>query len=76
MIRPSWTGTDEQNRLLAEAVDAIEYVRGEEVKAWAKVQEARKAGVPDVVLVKRADLSRSTLNRKLGPRSWETPPGS
>lgn len=72
VIRPSWTGTDEQNLLLAEAVEAIASARAEEEKAWAKVQRARRAGVPDLVVVKRADVSRSTLNRKLGPRSWET----
>ncbi len=72
MIRPSWTGTEEQNRLLAEAVEAIAAVRAYEEEAWGKVQAARRAGVPDLVVVKRADVSRTTLNRKLGPRSWET----
>ncbi len=72
MIRPSWTGTEEQARLLQDAIDAVAYARAAEEKAWEKVQLARRSGVPDLVVVKRADVSRSTLNRKLGPRSWET----
>jgi hypothetical protein len=68
VIRPAWQGTDLQNQLLDEAVQAVEDARRSESEAWAKMQKAREAKVPDTVLCRRADVSRATLNRKLGAR--------
>lgn len=68
VIRPSWTGSAEQERLLEAAVAAVAASRKAEEDAWKAVQEARRVGVPDLVLVRRADLSKATMNRKLGPR--------
>ncbi|AGL13901.1 hypothetical protein L083_0391 [Actinoplanes sp. N902-109] len=74
MIRPPWKGTEEQDALLTAAVEAVNRARMEEEAAWAKMQEARTAGVPDTVLCRRADVSRATLNRKLGARRPSEPP--
>lgn len=68
MIRPVWQGDDQQERLLNEAVSAVQAARLSEDAAWLKMQRAREAGVPDTVLCSRAEVSRATLNRKLGKR--------
>lgn len=73
VIRPTWKGSDEQNELLAEAVAAAESAREAENTAWARIKTARDAGVPDTVLCRRADVSRATLNRRLGSRSADDP---
>jgi 8-oxo-dGTP pyrophosphatase MutT (NUDIX family) len=71
MIRPAWQGDDLQEALLTDAVAAVRAVRESEVLAWEKMQRARESGVPDTVLCSRAEVSRATLNRKLGPRPQE-----
>ncbi|MEV6297874.1 hypothetical protein AB0M02_00540 [Actinoplanes sp. NPDC051861] len=72
MIRPSWEGSEQQKELLSETVAAFQEARRvaqeAENAAWAKAQQARAAGVPDTVICNRAEVTRSTLNRKLGPR--------
>lgn len=68
MIGKPWQGNDQQKRLLAEAAAEVKKARAAESKAWAKMQRAREAGVPDTVLCLHADVSRATLNRKLGAR--------
>jgi 8-oxo-dGTP pyrophosphatase MutT (NUDIX family) len=72
MIRPAWQGEKWQVELLAAAVAAVREARLSEDAAWAKMQAAREAGIPDGVLCSHTEVSRSTLNRKLGRR----PPGS
>lgn len=71
MIRPAWRGDESQEQLLSDAVTAVQSARASEDAAWIKMQRAREAGVPDTVLCSRAEVSRATLNRKLGAR----PPG-
>lgn len=68
VIRPTWRGSDLQEQLLADAVDSVRAARRQEERAWSKMQKAREAGIPDTVLCTRADVSRATLNRKLGSR--------
>jgi hypothetical protein len=68
VIRPTWQGTDLQERLLAAAVESVKLARTREEEAWSEMQKAREAGVPDTVLCRRAEVSRATLNRKLGAR--------
>lgn len=68
VIRPRWTGTDEQERILSETIREFQAARDHEEAGWVKAQKAREAGVPDTVICQRADISRATLQRKLGPR--------
>jgi 8-oxo-dGTP pyrophosphatase MutT (NUDIX family) len=68
MIRPAWQGEKWQLELLATAVAAVQESRRSENAAWAAIQAARAAGVPDEVLSSDTRISRSTLNRKLGRR--------
>lgn len=72
VIRPTWQGSDLQEQLLAEIVEEVRQARRQEEQAWAKMQSGREAGIPDTVLCSRAEVSRATLNRKLGAR----PPGA
>lgn len=70
VIRPTWSPeTDEQRQLLAVAVEQAQIADIAEEKTWELIVAARKAGVPDLVLCERTNRSRSTLNRKYGPRS-------
>jgi hypothetical protein len=68
VIGKPWQGDDQQRKLLADAVAEVKKARIVESSAWAKMQAAREAGVPDTVLCLNADVSRATLNRKLGRR--------
>ena len=68
VIRRSWEGTEQEQRLLEAAVEGVELSRKTEKLAWDLVRRAREGGVPDTVLCAHTDISRSTLNRVLGPR--------
>lgn len=68
VIRRSWEGTEQEQRLLSDAVDGVQHSREAEKLAWDLVRRAREGGVPDTVLCARTEISRSTLNRVLGPR--------
>jgi len=75
MIRPVWRGDDGQRQLLVEVADGFrqlreqdQQLREQEKRVWEKMQEARKAGIPDTILCDHAEIGRSTLNRKLGSR--------
>lgn len=68
VIRRSWEGTEQEQRLLSEAVDGVKTSREAEKLAWDLVRRAREGGVPDTILCARTEISRSTLNRVLGPR--------
>jgi hypothetical protein len=66
--RPTTKLTDEQRRLLDQAVESAQTYRDAEQKAWDDAIAARRAGVPDELLCDETGLSRATLNRKYGPR--------
>jgi predicted phage gp36 major capsid-like protein len=66
--RPTTKLTDEQRRLLDQAVESAKSSRAAEQRAWEDAIAARNAGVPDEMLCDETGLSRSTLNRKYGPR--------
>ena len=76
VIRPTWTpASDEQRRLLAEAVQIAEAAKRAQAEAarldeemWAAILAARTGGIPDTVLCERTGQSRATLNRRYGPR--------
>ena len=68
VIRKSWEGSEQENNLLEAAVKDVRFSRESEKKAWESVRRAREGGVPDTVLCARTEISRSTLNRVLGPR--------
>ena len=60
--------TSEQEKLLQEAIEAAAAADEAEDAGWERIKRARDAGVPDEVLCKRTGWSRSTLNRRYGPR--------
>lgn len=60
--------TDEQDAMVADVLRARAEARAERVRAWESVRRAREGGVPDTVLCAGTQISRSTLNRVLGPR--------
>lgn len=68
VIRPTWQGDDLQEKVLAEIVKAFGKARADEDTAWQQAQRGREAGIPDTVICQRAEVTRSTLNRKLGAR--------
>lgn len=68
VIRRSWEGSEQEQSLLSAAVEGVRASRKAEEKAWDLVRQAREGGVPDTVLCARTEISRSTLNRVLGPR--------
>jgi hypothetical protein len=69
VIRPKTQHTEEQRRLLAEAVKAAQVADEAEERAWQAIKEARDAGVLDTLLCEQTGRSRATLNRRFGPRS-------
>lgn len=60
--------TDEQKAILANVVEEFDFARLCAAQAWESLIAARSAGIPDTTLCARAEVSRATLNRKLGPR--------
>lgn len=71
MVRRRWQGSDEQERLLASIGKQFDDLRRREDAAWDHVQRAREIGIPDTVICQRGDISRTTLQRRLGPRPEE-----
>jgi hypothetical protein len=74
--RPTTKLTDDQQRLLAAAVESAQKSdaqqrAADEAKssAWAAIVEARNAGVPDDLLCDQTGFSRATLNRRFGTRN-------
>jgi hypothetical protein len=61
--------TVDQAPILAKLRASAERARELEKEAWEAILIARQAGVPDVMLCEKTQISRSTLNRKFGPRS-------
>jgi len=70
--RPVTKLTDEQRRLLDEAVQAASESRKATEKAWERIIAARAAGVPDETLCDETGFSRATLNRRYGRRPDST----
>jgi hypothetical protein len=70
--RPITKLTDEQRRLLDEAVKTAHELKAQmqelDQKIWDAALAARKAGVPDELLCDETGLSRATLNRRFGNR--------
>lgn len=73
--RPVTKLTDEQGKLLAEAIKAAKesnraQKQAAEIKdhAWQAILAARNAGIPDDLICKQTGFSRATLNRKFGTR--------
>ncbi|MFI7547189.1 hypothetical protein [Actinoplanes sp. NPDC049599] len=66
--RPVTKLTDEQRRLLDEAVKAAAESRKATETAWERIITARAAGVPDELLCDETGFSRATLNRRYGRR--------
>lgn len=73
VIRPTWRGTEQQQKLVDAVNAAIEHAtrvsREAEEAVWQKARIAREAGVPDTQLCRLTGLNRATLNRRLGNRS-------
>jgi hypothetical protein len=74
MGRRRWQGSEEQEQVLMGLARRAEESRQVEDSVWADAQKARDLGIPDTVICQRADLSRTTLQRKLGTRA-RTEPG-
>lgn len=69
VIRPVWTpDTDEQRKLLTDAIRAARRARKADAERWTAILRARIAGVPDEILCDEAGESRATLNRRYGSR--------
>jgi hypothetical protein len=54
--------------VLADLARGFEESRRREESAWTDVQKARELGIPDTVICQRGDISRTTLQRRLGHR--------
>lgn len=65
MIRPRWTGSDEQKALADKAAAAFRAVDEREEQAWKDLVEAVDAGVPIMWLADQIGRSRQTVHRKL-----------
>lgn len=68
VVRPRWRGSDEQEQVLAAVAKEFEESRRHEEAGWVLAQKARELGIPDTVICQRGDISRTTLQRKLGHR--------
>lgn len=74
--RPTTKLTDEQRRLLDEAVKTARELKAQmqemDQRIWNAALAARRAGVPDDLLCEETGLSRATLNRRFGNRKAAT----
>jgi hypothetical protein len=76
VARRRWRGSEEQDAVLtrlagkfADSRDLAEKAHALEEEGWADVQKARDMGIPDTVICQRGDISRTTLQRRLGYRA-------
>lgn len=76
VARRRWRGSEEQDAVLTRLASKSEETRAAFDKAhaldeelWADVQIARDMGIPDTVICQRGDISRTTLQRRLGYRA-------
>jgi len=70
--RPVWRGSQVQMKALAEARRLSEKRAGIEAAMWATLARGRQLDIPDTTLCDESGESRSTLNRRLGPRGAGT----
>ena len=75
VARRRWRGDAGQEQILAklavtfeESRDLAEKAQAREEDGWDVARVAREAGIPDTVICQRGDISRTTLQRKLGHR--------
>ncbi|MEU7975203.1 hypothetical protein AB0B48_24505 [Micromonospora sp. NPDC049089] len=74
MIRPTWTPTDEQNAAIEQAKQVWAAAKTAEDAAWKATQALRDADIPDLAICERIEqVSKPTLNRRLGPRKSRRP---
>lgn len=71
MIRPTFSATDEQKKVLSAAVAATHEADEKVAAGWAAILAAREAGIPDTLICERTGWSRATLNRRFGPRKTD-----
>jgi hypothetical protein len=76
VARRRWRGSEEQDAVLtrvaskfADSRDLAEKAHALEEEGWADAQKARELGIPDTVICQRGDISRTTLQRRLGYRA-------
>lgn len=76
VARRRWRGSEQQEAVLVRLAEKFDESRKLAEKAheteetgWADVQIARDMGIPDTVICQRGDISRTTLQRRLGYRA-------
>lgn len=60
--------TPEQEQMLQQVKSHFSEARRRRASAWDGVTVGRELGIPDTVICQRADISRTTLQRRLGHR--------
>lgn len=67
--RPVWLPSSSEPLLIEQAQQAWREVAEAEDRAWRATAALREGGIPDLVICERIEqVSRATLNRRLGPR--------
>lgn len=76
VARRRWRGSEEQEAALVTLARRSEEYRAVTERAhaleedmWADAQKARDLDIPDTVICQRGDISRTTLQRRLGYRA-------
>lgn len=74
VIRPTWTPTDEQLAAIEQTKKVWAAAEAAEDAAWKATQQLRDAGIPDLAICDHIEqVSKPTLNRRLGPRKSREP---
>lgn len=69
VIRPTFKPTEDDLAAIEDARKAWAAVTAAEAGAWKKIQGLRDRDIPDLAICELIpEVTRSTLNRKLGPR--------
>jgi hypothetical protein len=69
VIRPNWKPqTDDERGVVAELRRLRRQAANVEKAIWAAIAKGRELDIPDTTLCDESGESRSTLNRRLGPR--------
>lgn len=69
VIRPTWKPTDEQLAAIRATQEKWDARDRADDEAWKATQQLRDLGVPDLAICEHIrQVSKPTLNRKLGPR--------
>lgn len=76
VARRRWQGSEDQEYVLSRLASRFgqarilaERAHAAEEEGWEQVQRARELGIPDTVICQRGDISRTTLQRRLGYRA-------